>query len=231
MRWLTSLVLAVPVAVLVAHCGGTVDGNVPPGGKIPKDHRTVGSTCPAERPPSMPRGDGGTLDGGDVDGGDAGEADSGVVEPPGLCKFDDECTDGKNGRCGMWYGGYGRGGGAPYPGPTCSYDQCFSDSDCSGGPCVCSSSGNRCLQGNCKTDSDCGAGGYCSPSMLSPNTGGFYCGGDAQQGWYCHTSKDECVNDSDCGAVDAGPWSGPAQCGYVTAEKKWKCVSVPLCAG
>jgi hypothetical protein len=41
-------------------------------------------------------------------------------------------------------------------------------------------------------DSDC-ASGYCSPSVGSLGT--FY----GIQGYYCHTPKDTCSNDSDCG--------------------------------
>jgi hypothetical protein len=224
MRWLRSLLLTLPAAVLAAHCGSTIDGNIPPGGKIPKDHRTEGSACPTERPPSMPRG------AADAGGADAGDVDAGEPTYPGECLFDEDCTEGKNGRCVKLYY-VGPGGGAPYPGPTCTYDQCVSDADCSDGPCVCSSLGNLCMQGNCKTDADCGPGGYCSPSMLRGLSSGSFCGVNAQQGWYCHTSKDECVNDADCKGVDAGPWSSPPTCGYVSAEKRWRCVSVTPCAG
>ncbi len=117
--------------------------------RVPLNHRPVAVPCPQQRgedpmPYCVPAGDGGC----------AGNT----------CNSDSYCTMGTNGRCGRWF----------LPGiATCSYDQCFSDSDCPGGlPCECRTSvtddaPNICANGgNCSVDSDCGPGGYCSPQPV-----------------------------------------------------------------
>lgn len=106
-------------------------------------------------------------------------------------------------------------------------DQCLQDSDC-GATGVCSCKGstfawahqsthNTCVPSNCRTDAACGAGGLCSPTV-SFDCGSFY----GVQGYYCHTSKDACHNDSDCDAGDA--------CAYSNALGYWAC-SHGHCAG
>ena len=85
-------------------------------------------------------------------------------------------------------------------------DQCLVDGDCSGGG-VCSCAGNTfeyahatrnlCVLANCRTDADC-SHEDCSPSL--GDGGPFY----GVQGYYCHTSADTCVNDSDCGTDSLG---------------------------
>lgn len=137
-----------------------------------------------------------------IAGSDAGAGDAATESGSGLqtCSSDQDCTSTpNNGRCGyIWYRDAG---------PSCTYDECFSDSDCKLGVCNCRQdpthdddsfgSGphpNYCMAaGNCRVDSDCGDGGagYCSPS---PNGGcrGFWLG------YFCHTASDQCVDDSDC---------------------------------
>jgi len=89
-------------------------------------------------------------------------------------------------------------------GCSCSYDTCTQDTDCqTGQTCACHGSpyndfGNTCVTGNCRTDADCGVGNYCSPTAPA----GGWCGEVAS--YYCHTSNDLCVNDSDCVGTDAG---------------------------
>ena len=119
------------------------------------------------------------------------------------CMSDAECTKGDNGRCinlgrGSW---------------QCTYDECHSNVDCSGGPCICGTgpaANNRCYQGNCQTDSDCGSNGYCSPTFGSC---GAYSGVVA---YYCHTTKDACTDDADC----PGGW-----CQYEPTVGHWICAS------
>jgi hypothetical protein len=80
--------------------------------------------------------------------------------------------------------------------------------------------GNACLPGNCHTDGDCGAGSYCSPTF---NTScGPYSG---VVGYYCHTTKDECTRDDQCG--DGGR---AGYCAYDQNVGKWAC-QYSVCAG
>ena len=135
----------------------------------------------------------------------------GSVPYPGFCKSDAECTDGKNGRCTP----SGRRGG-----PSCTYDQCFSDSDCKGTVCECREGGasgpNVCKAGNCRTDADC-KGSYCSPSLGSC---GHFTG---PVGYFCHGKDDECVDDGDCDGKEGA-------CRFVREVGHFKC-STSECRG
>jgi hypothetical protein len=132
------------------------------------------------------------------------------------CSSDSDCVDaGANGRCIS---------SIPLAGCVCSSDSCTGDTDCqSGETCACHGSpymfgrGNLCVPGNCQVDADCGTGGYCSPTPALPcnmNGRDFYCQG---RGYYCHTPKDECVDDSDCQGV------GFPGCLYDQSAGYWKC--------
>jgi hypothetical protein len=109
--------------------------------------------------------------------------------------------------------------------PSCSYDECFTDSDCaSGSLCLCRDSpsdyaANVCTKGNCVVDSDCGPSGFCSPSP-SPLT----CGAGP---YYCHTALDTCMNDNDCtgSTLPAFP-----SCEYDVQAQRWDC-SQAQCPG
>lgn len=121
----------------------------------------------------------------------------------GSCEADTDCTAGKNGRCS-------------FPGhemPTCSYDRCASDAECGAGKaCDCSGSGNACVPANCHTDADCGGLG-CSPTQ------GESCGNMmGVAGLYCHTKKDDCIDDVDCKKKDAD-----GMCVYSPAASRWTC--------
>ena len=93
---------------------------------------------------------------------------------------------GENGRCG-----FGR------IGAFCSYDTCFSDSDCAANEvCLCDGTGmggggNTCVVTSCRTNNDCG-GQTCSPTFGSC---GHYTGVIS---FACHTTSDECTVDADC---------------------------------
>ncbi|MFO0578484.1 MAG: hypothetical protein U1A78_31145 [Polyangia bacterium] len=169
---------------------------VPP--RAPLNHRAAAGTCPMDRPPGTTMGGGGASQ----------------------CTSDADCKDatkGQNGRCVF-----------SRLGTICTYDTCFDDSPCGGKVCECraaatmaSTSTNHCLaEGNCRTDGDCGPGGYCSPSFGSC---GAYFGVIA---YYCHTSKDDCIDDADC-TTDGGL---PGYCAYNPATSTWQC-STSLCAG
>jgi hypothetical protein len=148
---------------------------------VPVVHRPSGSVCPSQR-------GAGTV----------------CTIPPDTfaagsnCSSDADCTAGANGRCIDYNGPIP----TCYPN-TCSYDTCFSDSDCpKDQPCLCRGSAdsnvaNTCKAGgNCAIDSDCGPGGECSPGSTQ-----YWCG---VPGYFCHTAQDTCVNDSDCPANASG---------------------------
>jgi hypothetical protein len=171
----------------------------------PLYHRATGATCPSQRGPNT-----------------ASFPPCPTAPSLYCCSSDADCTDGgTNGRCINYFFGPA----------VCSFDECFTDSDCpSGTPCIWRSSStddspNTCVPGgNCVLDSDCGPGGYCSPSP-SP----MECAGPGP--YYCHTSADACTNDADCPAIDAGPGmvTGPSLCMYDLQAVHWACGLGTLC--
>ena len=172
--------------------------------RVPMNHRAVADACPTTRAAgACPYPDAGTLTG---------------------CSTDSQCTMGTNGRCIQE---------VRVAACSCSYDQCASDSECTGGAvCACrvnsrgARGANVCLAANCRTDSDCGAQGFCSPTL------DFGCGAyTGLTGYYCHTPQDECIDDGDCAGRDAGPFGGGMPfCGYSPMVGHWACASVQ-CAG
>jgi hypothetical protein len=189
--------------------------------RIPINHRTAGSDCPAARGP--------------------GWTSAGACPPDGgflTCLDDSKCTQGTNGRC---FGG-------PFAcSSSCTYDTCASDSDCPASePCACRASAsdstpNACATGsNCRVDTDCGPCGFCSPSLVNnycqcmspdfcePDSGSCSecdangctqvsctCGGNCGHGYFCHTPQDTCVNDSDCPVGNT--------CNYYVPSGLWRC--------
>jgi hypothetical protein len=189
---------------------------------VPAYHRQAGSFCPADRGAGV--SDIGTC------------AQSAVVQI--ACAKDEDCTAGTNGRCLQ--------GGGPACNYWCSYDECSNDSECPGNaPCACRSSAaasaaNTCATaGDCHIDADCGPRGYCSPSQVGsvcacwsesacqPGEGSCYvngvqvpcvCSGSCGHGYFCHTSKDSCVDDTDC---------TDGTCNFDLPSGSWMCA---LCA-
>jgi hypothetical protein len=164
------------------------------GGRVPKYHRPDDSQCSTPAPP-------GTCSIGGSGGGP-------------MCTSDSQCTDaGLNGRCA------GYNAGPAYC--ACTYDACVHDSDCTGETCACHGSayiggfGNTCVPGNCHVDADCGPGGYCSPTSSATGCGGL-------GGYYCHTSGDQCIDDTDCG-------SSLEICAYSSTNSRWECQQQVLC--
>jgi len=168
--------------------------------EVPVYHRATPACCPSERGPAPL----------------TQPYPSGVADG---CSSDSQCTGGADGRCFPFRGLVGPGG--------CSYDQCFTDSDCpSGTPCLCRSSAsdnsaNVCVpKGNCVLDSDCGPHGYCSPSQ------GCY----GPPSYYCHTASDTCINDVDCAPADAGTGCPViATCSYGPQAQRWACTQQVCC--
>jgi hypothetical protein len=175
----------------------TSDSGAPDGqSEIPMNHRPDDSQCASAR--------------------SAGTCTIGSMLPTFDCSSDTQCTDGgANGRCTNGAGGIAS--------CLCTYDTCTVDTDCpSGQLCVCHGSdraygGNTCMPGNCRVDSDCGQGGYCSPSP--GGACGYYV-----SGYYCHTSNDACVNDSDCSDSGLGK-----SCVWSKDDARWECQLVPIC--
>jgi hypothetical protein len=150
---------------------------------------------------------------------------AGHVDVVNACTQDAYCTAGMNGRCIS----------PNFPGPAggsgCSYDACFSDSDCPNNvPCKCrkqatDNAPNYCAsESNCRIDSDCGSNGFCSPSVLDI-TGAV--AGSVGFGYFCHTPQDACLNDSDCDPSDclSSPGCEKMACAY-TESSHWDCVEV-----
>jgi len=165
------------------------------GRRTPLLHRAAGVACPTGRGPGLSICD---------CTGSVGRC----LCAPGECGQDSNCTTGISGRCLM---------NGPPPITACSYDTCFSDSDCPAKtPCICRSSAsgsepNSCLTGSdCRVDSDCGPGNFCSPSQYDQWCGFTY---------HCHTASDTCVDDNDCvGATcnfskQTGHWACGGDCG------------------
>lgn len=170
--------------------------------RVPLRHRATATACPSTRPASM--------------------CDPGVGSgPPLMCRSDSECTAGTNGRCV----------GNPHDGCRCNYDACSTDGDCMNAACECrlasrgAAGANVCIPGNCRVDADCGVGGYCSPTLGScGDYGGLV-------GYYCHTARDECVDDADCATVLDGGFLGQRPyCMYSQEVGRWVC-SNSGCAG
>jgi hypothetical protein len=172
-----------------ATTGADATGTPP---RTPLVHRASPTACPTTRDPGHPE-----------------------ASFPG-CKSDDECKDGKNGRCIATLGA----------GNTCSYDACFVDADCgSAGVCDCRNSvqrgANTCFKGNCRTDADC-KGDFCSPSGVTtdPSCLGIPFGAF---GFFCHTAADACRDDKDCPG-------GEGSCIFDPDLLRWRCTSL-ACPG
>ncbi len=175
----------------------------------PDQHRPSGSLCPSQRSAVSTTPKAG-----------CSEADA-FTE----CLLDSECPGSNNGRCVF--------------GPhfacvsACQYDDCYSDAECPGQACVCradasSPGANYCdSAGNCRVDADCGEGGYCSPSLLGggctclsaaycdPPEPGAACGDSCGHGYFCHSARDGCLDDSDCKSDE--------HCAFDKVEQRFSC--------
>lgn len=98
---------------------------------------------------------------------------------------------------------------------VCAADACTTNAQCPGvAVCECSTTANYCVADGCHVDADCGHGGYCSPSGCSSSAAN-----DAPH--YCHTTSDECLEDSEC--------AGAGVCRYQSASKTWRCTTAGTC--
>ena len=194
--------------------------------RIPVNHRPVGLMCPQQRGPGI------------------SEVGPGCVANASLasligCTRDSDCTAGTNGRC-LQAGGPACNYHCSYD--DCSSDSdCSAHAPCA---CRTSSSdtgANSCATAsNCRIDADCGPGGSCSASLVggscecisesfcAPNEKGCSktgpdgvtvqvpcsCGGQCGHGYFCHTPKDSCLNDSDCAS---------GTCNFDLTSQAWLC--------
>ncbi len=146
----------------------------------------------------------------------------GTAQPGGSfgCVADSECDAGVNGRCEQ------RATGVVVN--VCSYDQCFSDSDCGAKvPCLCRSAlnANLCvISSTCQIDTDCGAGGLCSKSPYSLEGSEVLCSNGFIEGFHCRAANDLCHEDTDC---SDGGISEP-RCAFNEIENRWGCSKVCL---
>jgi len=104
--------------------------------------------------------------------------------------------------------------------PSCSYDECVTDSECGSGVCDCRDKENRgantCQKGNCRIDADC-KGSTCSPSAVHVDR---YCITGiplGSFGWFCHVAADECIDDADCKGT------AMSACVFDVDANHWKC--------
>ena len=196
----------VALGLASAHCStgsltiiNGVDGSAPPGSP-PLQHRAAAVTCSHDRSPGY-----------NAPPPPPGSPDAGLPASYG-CSSDAQCTDatkGSNGRC------------TQSRITDCTYDGCFADADCGGSVCQCGvaggtqRAGHSCVKGNCRVDAECGTGGYCSPTF------DFGCGSfSGIVGYYCHSAKDGCRNDSDCSG--SGPkGQGDGYCAYNPTVAQW----------
>jgi hypothetical protein len=167
-------------------------------GRAPLDHRASPTACPEEREAGAPCA-----------------AGTGPFPTEGSCEQDSDCTMGKNGRCLAFPNAPPEEAGRQC-GAICSYDDCFVDSDCPPRvPCVCRDvtiygDPNVCsTQSQCAVDSQCGPPGFCSPQAGSP----FY-------GYFCHTLRDLCIDNTDCPSGDS--------CEFDTMTNRWFCFMPPM---
>lgn len=165
------------------------DGGPNDGGRVPKNHRASHVQCPTARGAVTPTSDGCPVN-------------------ASHCAQDSDCTDGKNGRCYAV-------GVCP---SDCSYDDCFEDSDCPNQtPCFCRPSPtdkNYCfVMSNCSVDADCSDGAYCSPSLIA--TSCICESPSCAEGYFCHTTRDDCLDDGDCPTLQA--------CAFDWNEQRFSC--------
>jgi len=195
-----------------ASCSSAADKTAT---RAPASHRLATSVCPQER------GAGGAC------------SQSG-------CTQDSDCTSGANGRC-LQVLGPACQSYCSYDDCTGDSD-CTGNTPCACRSSSSDTAANTCAtESNCRVDADCGPGGFCSPSLLGspcqcisesfcqPGSGGgcsetgpdgvtksvpCSCTGNCGPGYFCHTPKDSCVDDSDCAS---------GKCNFEVTSKLWMC--------
>lgn len=91
---------------------------------------------------------------------------------------------------------------------TCEYNECDGDSCGPTARCECQYV-RTCVAADCFSDAECGAGFRCEGS-LALECGNLY----PPVGYHCHTERDECQSDADCGTQS---------CVFDPALSRWSC--------
>ena len=193
--------------------------------RVPANHRLAGSACPQDRGAGTPNG----------------AFCSANAPLPIDCAADSACTAGTNGRCLQ---GIGPACRLFCSYDECASDSdCPGNIPCACRQAASDSAPNTCATAsNCRVDTDCGAGGFCSPSLIGSacecisesfctpgeascsetDANGVMtvqvpcsCSGNCGRGYFCHTGKDSCIDDSDCTAGKT--------CTYDLTSQSWMC--------
>lgn len=203
MNRLASALLVTSLGVCIASaCKHQDNTQIDKDDEKPKRKKTPDSPEKLWKTPTKHRAEHAPCNRADTPGGGTVTYGPKMKEPPGpACASKADCKASPNGRCSAGH---------------CTYDGCYEDKDCGKTVCECREEGIHgyyCKGGDCAVDADCGANGFCSP------TWGMDCGAfTGVIGFYCHTSKDECVDDSECKST-----KGQGYCAYDTEKKRWRC--------
>lgn len=159
------------------------------------------------------------------------------------CARDSDCAFGANGRC-LQAPGPACGYYCSYD--NCTQDSdCAANAPCACRSSNSDIGPNTCATGsNCRVDADCGPGGFCSPSLVGSSCGcnseifchadsgsscsetgpdglaksvPCSCDGNCGHGYFCHTTKDRCLDDNDC--------AGGA-CSFDLTSQSWMCTGL-----
>ena len=217
-------VLLWALVALAASCSSLADRNA---GRAAAVHRSASSACPQERGAGVS----------DI------PTSCSQSSPLSRCTRDSDCAAGANGRC-LQAGGPACDYFCSYD--DCAVDSdCTGHVPCACRSSSSDTTANKCAIGsNCLIDADCGPGGSCSPSLLGssidcvcvhqsfcqPDGGGCFetgpdgvtkavpcsCDGTCGHGYFCHTPKDSCLDDSDCAP-------GTGTCNFDLTSKLWMC--------
>jgi len=194
--------------------------------RVPANHRLTGSACVHDR--------------------GAGISDASFCSAnaplPIACTGDGTCTAGTNGRCLQ---SIGPACNLHCSYDECYGDSdCPGNAPCACRSSATDSAANACATAsNCRVDTDCGPDGFCSPSLVGSTCACLsetfckpgeascsvtgpngvtvqvpcMCSGNCGKGYFCHSAKDSCINDSDC--------PDGRTCNFDLTSQSWVCTA------
>ena len=211
------------VLAVTAACSSAADESLT---RVPVNHRSASSACPQGRGAGVSSIPANCL-----------QSSTRVA-----CTRDSDCGSGANGRC-LQDLGPACGYSCSYDDCTDDAD-CSEKAPCACRSSTSATAANTCAtDSNCRVDADCGHGGFCSPSLLDnvcqcfserfcqadagsscSETGSdgvtksvpCSCGGNCGHGYFCHTAKDTCLDDSDCAR---------GTCNFDLTSRAWMCTA------